>query len=183
MPASLCQTRSCLYFLTWSSSAHIDIYLMVIKRDFAGLPWKLVFIFLQLHFYAMAVKPKLCLSVSSLLAVSCQLLFPWCIIMYSIQVMCDKAWNSVCVVIIPFSKVVISSCIIPSLILYLYSTSLLDVEHHCRARDPKYFMCSPGPRGLVHICLHHQGPADQPPLLPCVQHSRCGKVYFDIRTI
>lgn len=44
-------------------------------------------------------------------------------------------------------------------------------------------MCSPGPWGLVHICLHHQGPADQPPLLPCVQHSRRGKVYFDIRTI
>lgn len=53
-------------------------------------------------------------------------------------------------------------------------------EHHCRARDPKHLVCSPGPRGLVHVCLHHQGPADQPPLLPCVQHSRRGKAPLEV---
>lgn len=35
MPPSLCQTCSCLYSLTGSTSAHIDIYLTLTKNDSA----------------------------------------------------------------------------------------------------------------------------------------------------
>lgn len=37
-PASLCRLCSCLYFLTGSESAHIDIYLTLIKKDCERLP-------------------------------------------------------------------------------------------------------------------------------------------------
>lgn len=57
---------------------------------------------------------------------------------------------------------------------------LSGAEHHCGARDPEHLVCSPGPRGLVHVCLHHQGPADEPPLLPCVQHSGRGKTHLHV---
>lgn len=144
-----CHVRFVHVCISWRGSkfAHIDIYLTLIKLYF----------FVWLHFTVMAVKHYLCLSASSLLTVACRILnhnlwYTKCTT-YSIEVLCDIF------------------CLCCDNSIYF----LLVAEHHRRAWDPKYFVCSPGPRGLVHICLHHQGPADQPPLLPRVQHSRRGK--------
>lgn len=53
----------------------------------------------------------------------------------------------------------------------------LSVEHHSGAWDSQHLVCSSGSRGSVHICLHHQRPQVQSPLLPCLHCFWCGQYW------
>lgn len=54
------------------------------------------------------------------------------------------------------------------------SRPLSSAEGHRGARGPEHLLRGPGPRGPVHLRLHHQGPAHGPPLLPRLQHGGRG---------
>lgn len=124
-------------------------------------------LFMWLHF---PVKLDLCLFTGCFLSAHISM-------MHCYLQLCDKAGGS------PPSPVMKQSLsVLCGLVTEPYAACLVFslAEHHRRARDPKYLLRRPGPGGPVHVCLHHQGPADQPPLLPCLQHSGRGK---DDRTV